>query len=432
MELDEIKKYIAKYNIHTVEVGLADINGVLRGKRLPARHFLKIADTGTAMAKAPFVWDIQCGVYDDTDLANPANGFPDMAVKPDLSTFRKIPWREGSAFVFADVFGEDGNALAASPREVLKKVLKRATNLGVRPLIGSELEFYLLNGDKQPMFQGIQCYSLYKGAELEFVIGEMRTGLENFGIELEAFHIEYGPAQIEVIPEYCDALKMADNTVLIKNAIKEIARKHGLYATFMAKPWAEESGNGYHVHQSLWDLDLKDNLFSIDSELAQNYLAGLVHTSQEFMAFGSPSINSYKRFRENSFAPTKVTWGRDNRMVSTRSLGAGKAYRFEHRIGSADANPYIIIAASIAAGLYGIEHKLLPPDITDENAYLANAKQLPGTLRQSLNYLAESEIAKEYLGEPFVRLFLTLGRHEVELYDIAVTDWERDRYLEMA
>lgn len=432
MDLDEIKEYIAENNIHTVEVGLADINGVLRGKRLPARHFLKIANTGTAMAKAPFVWDIQCGVYDDTDLANLTNGFPDMAVKPDLSTFRKIPWREGSAFVFGDVYGEDGTALAASPREVLKNVLKRATNLGVRALIGSELEFYLLDGDKQPMFKGIQCYSLYKGAELEFVIEEMRTGLENFGIELEAFHIEYGPAQIEVIPEYCDALRMADNTVLIKNAIKEIARKHGLYATFMAKPWAEESGNGYHVHQSLWDLDLKDNLFSRNEQLAQNYLAGLVHTSQEFMAFGSPSINSYKRFRENSFAPTKVTWGRDNRMVSTRTLGEGKANRFEHRTGSADANPYIIIAASIAAGLYGIEHKLLPPDITNENAYLSSAKRLPRTLRQSLDYLEASAIAKEYLGEQFVRLFLTLGRHEVELYDIAVTDWELDRYLEMA
>jgi glutamine synthetase len=432
MDLEQVRKYISENNIHTVEVGLADINGVLRGKRLPARHFLKIAETGTAMAKAPFVWDIQCGVYDDTEVANTDNGFPDMAARPDLSTFRQIPWRPGSAFVFGDVYDEQGHPLEVSPRKVLQRVIERAASHGFRPLVGSELEFYLLDAGRQPLFKGIQCYSLYKGAELEYVVEEMRTGLENFGIELEAFHIEYGPAQIEVIPEYCDALRMADNTVLIKNGIKEIARKHGLYATFMAKPWAEESGNGYHVHQSLWSPDLKSNLFSTDSQLAEKYLAGLVRTSQEFMAFGSPSINSYKRFRENSFAPTRVTWGRDNRTVSTRSLGVGGASRFEHRTGSADANPYIIIAANIAAGLYGIENNLTPPEVTRENAYLADAQRLPGTLRQALSYLEEGTVAREYLGEQFVRQFLTLGRHEVELYDLAVTDWEHNRYLEMA
>jgi glutamine synthetase len=423
----EVKKYFEDHDIDTVELGFADINGVLRGKRHTSRHFLKDVHAGTALAKAPFGWDIQCGVYDDVEFANFANGFPDMAAKPILSTLRKVPWRKGSAFALCDVLDEKNEPLEFAPREVLKRVINRANDLGFRPLVGSELEFYLLDEKKEPLFQGVQCYSLYKGAELEHVIKEMRNGLEDFGIEIEAFHIEYGPAQIEIIPEYGDALEMADKTVLIKNAIKEIARQHGLYATFMAKPWAQESGNGYHVHQSLWDPELKNNLFNTDHVLAQNYLAGLIAHARDFMVLGSPTINSYKRFQLNSFAPTSVNWGHDNRTVAVRSLlGTGNGSRFENRSGSADANPYLIIAASLAAGIYGVENKLTP-----SKAATGDQQQLPNTLEKALNYFAASEAAIEYFGEKFVNLFLTLGRHEVDHYNAAVTDWEWNRYLEM-
>ncbi len=380
------------------------------------------------MAKAPFAWDIQCGVYDDIELANFGNGFPDMYVKPVNKTLRKVPWREGSALVLAETFYEDGSPIEVNPREILKNIIKRYNDKGFRPLVGSELEFYLLDSNKKPLFDGVQCYSLYRGAELEYVIGEMRNSLEEQGINMEAFHIEYGPAQIEVIPEYGDALEMADNTVIIKNTIKEIARKHGLYATFMAKPWEQESGCGYHVHQSLWDMELKRNYFDIDKALSQNYLAGLIKLSREFMVLGSPNINSYKRFRVNSFAPTNVTWAHDNRTVSTRSLlGLGKSSRFEHRTGSADANPYLIIAASLAAGIYGIENKLVVPDEDEQRK-----QQIPNTLEKALNYFEHSEAAAEFFGEKFVKLFITLGKHEVELYNTAITDWELERYLEMA
>jgi glutamine synthetase len=423
----EVKKYFEDHAIDTVELGFADINGVLRGKRHTARHFLKDVHAGTALAKAPFGWDVQCGVYDDVEFANFGNGFPDMQAKPLLSTLRKVPWRAGSAFALCDVFDEHGKPLEFAPREVLKRVIKRANDLGFRPLVGSELEFYLLDEKKQPLFQGIQCYSLYKGAELEHVIRDMRNGLEDFGIGIEAFHIEYGPAQIEIIPEYGDALEMADNTVLIKNAVKEIARQHGLYATFMAKPWAQESGNGYHVHQSLWDQDLKNNLFNTDPALAQQYLTGLITHARDFMALGSPTINSYKRFQVNSFAPTSVNWGHDNRTVAVRSLlGLGNGSRFESRSGSADANPYLIIAASLAAGIYGIENRLTP-----STAVPADQQQVPNSLEKALDLFAANETAKEFFGEKFVNLFLTLGRHEVELYTAAVTDWELQRYLEM-
>jgi len=427
MSVSEIKNYIEKYNIHTVEVGFADINGVLRGKRLPARHFLKIAESGTGLAKAPFAWDVQCGVYDDIEVANFDNGFPDMFAKPILDTFRRIPWREGSAFVFADLVDEHGSPLAVNPREVLKRVLRRYEDKGYRPLVGSELEFYLFDSEKKPVFDGIQCYSLYRGAELEYVIGEMRNGIEGLGIELEAFHIEYGPGQIEVIPEYGDALKMADNTVLIKNSIKEIARKHGLYASFMPKPWEQESGNGYHVHQSLWDANLEINYFNEDKSIADSYLAGLVKHARDFMVLGAPTINDYKRFKPNSFAPTNATWAHDNRTVSTRSLlGLGNGSRFEQRNGSAAANPYLIIAASLASGLDGIENRLVPPEDHEKEA-----PQFPKTLDSALDYFEASALAREFFGEEFVKLFITLGRHEVELYNSAITDWEWNRYFEM-
>ncbi|MBC3796478.1 glutamine synthetase family protein [Acetobacterium tundrae] len=426
MGLTETKKFIEENKIHTVNLGFADINGVLRGKTLPARHFQKIAESGTGLAKAPFAWDIQCGVYDDIEFANFNNGFPEMIAKPILSTLKKIPWRAGSAFALAEIVDEEGRSIEENPREVLKKVLKRYKDLGLRPIVGSELEFYLLDSEKKPVFDGIQCYSLLKGAELEYVIEEMRNSLEDLGIALEAFHIEYGPGQIEVIPECDDALEMADKTILIKHSIKEIARKHGLYATFMAKPWAQESGSGFHVHQSLWDLELKNNYFNTDKGVTANYLAGLLKHARDFMVYGSPTINDYKRFQPNSFAPTKVTWAHDNRTVATRSLlGLGDNSRFEQRNGSAAANPYLIIAASLASGLDGIINKLIPPENQEEDSI-----EFPITLDSALNYFEQSISAKEYFGEKFVKLFLTLGRHEVDLYNSAVTDWEWDRYLE--
>ncbi len=428
MSIEIIKRIIEEKKITTVEVGFIDIAGVLRGKRLPARHFLKIAETGTGIAKAPFAWDIQCGVYDDIEIANFQNGFPDMYAKPILSTFRNIPWREGSAFVLAELVDEEGHPVKVNPREVLKRVLEKYKKRGFRPLVGSELEFYLFDSNKKPVFDGVQCYSLYRGAELEYVIREMRDGLEELGVPLEAFHIEYGPGQIEVIPEYGDALEMADKTVLIKNAVKEIARKHNLYASFMPKPWANESGSGFHVHQSLWNEDLTVNYFNEDRNIADYYLSGLLKFSRDFNALVAPTINDYKRFQLNSFAPTSVTWAQDNRTVSTRTLlGLGNGSRFEQRNGSAAANPYLIIAASLASGLYGIEHKL---ELAKAPLGAKGEQEFPKTLANALDYLDSSKEAREFFGEDFVKLYITLGRHEVELFNSAVTDWEWQRYFE--
>lgn len=218
---------------------------------------------------------------------------------------------------------------------------------------------------------------------------------------------------------------------MLKNIVKEVARNHGLYATFMAKPWAGKSGNGLHVHQSLWDLELKNNVFEQDQKIGAQYIAGLTNTLSEFMAFTVPSINSYKRFSKDSFAPVNESWGHDNRTAAVRSLlNNGKSSRVEQRVGSGDGNPYLVIAASLAGGLYGLENALDLYEDESNNAYSTVKKPLPRTLEQALNRLEKSETAKKYFGEGFVNLFLAIGRNEVSLYEEAVTDWEFNRYFE--
>jgi glutamine synthetase len=270
-------------------------------------------------------------------------------------------------------------------------------------------------------------------ALLADVLDEITIALESVGIQTEAAGTEYGPAQVEINLGYTDALAAADNTLYFKNAVREIARKHGYVATFMAKPWAGESGNSFHLHQSLWSLDGETNLFDTDDQLGRRYLAGLQATARELQAIVSPTINSYKRFVEQSFAPINVTWGFDNRTAATRSLlGEGSASRIEQRTGSADANPYLVAAVNIAAGLYGVDAELELGDSTDNDAYASTeAQRLPSTLREALDAFEASTVARTALGDSFTDAFLVIGRHEVEIWEQAVTEWERDRYLRL-
>ena len=429
--IDKIKKIIKEKGIRTVEVIHADTLGILGGKMIPTKSFLKNYNSGFGVCKASLGWDIQGNLFEGLEITDFKTGCPDVIVKPILSTFREIPWRKGSAFVFGELYEENGEIFKLTPREILKQLVIRYEDLKYKPLVGVELEFYLLDNEKQKLHQGIHSYSLSKGVELEYVLGEIRNNIEKIGIDLEATHSEYGPGQIEIIIEYGNALEVADKTVLIKSIVKEIARKHGLYATFMAKPWAGESGSGFHVHQSLWDLELKKNVFQQDEKVATQYLAGLASTSSEFMAFSSPSINSYKRFTKFSFAPVNESWGHDNRTAAVRSLLSNeKGSRLEQRIGSADANPYLVIAASLAGGLYGLENELNLNEDASNDAYSTLKKPLPRNLEQALNRLEKSKAAQKYFGEEFVKLFLAIGRNEISLYEEAVTDWEFNRYFE--
>lgn len=429
-DLQHAKNYIETHEIDSVEVGFADINGSIIGKRLPARFLLNHLTDGTGLCRAPLTWDIQSEYFTSSVFAGFEYGAADMILKPDYSTLRQIPWRKNTAFVLSDLDIDTGERIQVAPRQVLKNVLSRLDQLGYTAKVGSEIEFYLLDEDKKPLFGGKETYSITKTSQYSDIFDQIQRGLEAFGIPLEAIHTEYGPGQMEVILEYSDALTNADNTIIARNAIKEIARKNGLYASFMAQIWDDQSGSGYHLHQSLWTKDGK-NAFAEDETVLNQYAAGLLSGTAEFMALVCPTVNSYKRLADMSFAPTKVGIGHDNRTVSTRIVGAGNGTRIEQRTGAADANAYFLIAASIASGLYGLENQLPAPEIIKGNGYHNDhLQEIPHTLKDAAALFDQSEKAVEYFGQEFVDIFSELIHFDVRTNEQAVSEWERNRYLE--
>ncbi|MDR3238581.1 MAG: glutamine synthetase family protein [Clostridiales bacterium] len=429
-DLEQVKEYIKEHEIDSVEIGFADINGAIIGKRLPARFLIKCLTAGTGVCRAPLTWDIQSEYFSTSKFAGFEYGASDMILKPDYSTLREIPWRKGTAFVLADLEIDTGERIQVAPRQVLKNVLERLGKMGYTAKVGSEIEFYLLDGDKTPLFGGKETYSIGKAGQFSNIVDQLQRNLEAFGIPLEAIHTEYGPGQMELILEYSDALASADNTVIARNAIKEIARKNGLYASFMARLWDTESGSGYHLHQSLWTGDGK-NAFAEDKTVLDKYMAGLLAGTNEFMALVCPTVNSYKRLTDMSFAPTKVGVGFDNRTVSTRLVGRGNSTRVEQRTGAADANAYFLIAANIAAGLYGLENQLPAPTLIEGNGYHnASLPDMPRTLAAAAELFDKSEKAVEYFGKEFVEIFSELIHFDIGVHNTTVSEWERDRYLE--
>jgi len=428
--LEQAKEYIKEHKIDSVEIGFADINGSIIGKRLPTGFLLKHLTDGTGVCRAPLTWDIQSEYFSTSKFAGFEYGASDMILKPDYSTLREIPWRKGTAFVMADLEVDTGELIQAAPRQILKNVLARLEKTGYTAKVGSEIEFYLLDGDKKPLFGGKETYSIGKSGQFSDIIDQIQRNLEAFNIPIEAIHPEYGPGQMEIILEYSDALTSADNTVIARNAIKEIARKNGLYATFMARLWDTESGSGYHLHQSLWTRDGK-NAFAEDKTVLEQYTAGLLAGTNEFMALVCPTVNSYKRLTDMSFAPTKVGIGFDNRTVSARLVGRGNAARVEQRTGAADANAYFLIAANIASGLYGLENRLPAPALIEGNGYHnASLPDIPRTLADAAVLFDKSEKAVDYFGREFVEIFSELIHFDIGVHNTAVSDWERERYLE--
>lgn len=424
--------FLTEHGIHTVIVSFPDLPGVARGKRIPTAHFLKAIDHGIPFCKAVLGWDITCEIFDGIPWASFDNGYPDFVARPELETLRLAPWHEGTAWVFADVYTEHGDIVEAAPRYVLKKVLADAAARGYVVKAGPELEFYLTDQEGKPVYDGIQCYSVEFSSRVEEVLGDIRSALLEAGVGIEASGTEYGPAQIEINLAYGEALSVADDALFFKTAVREIAKKHGLRATFMAKPWEGESGNSFHLHQSLWSAETGEPLFVDGSDLARAYLGGLLAYAREIHLLASPNVNSYKRFREQSFAPVNVSWGVDNRTTSVRALFAhGAASRIENRAGGADANPYLIIAANIAAGLAGIAEGATLPEPIAADAANVDAPRLPRTLAEAAVLFEDSAFAKEALGEVFHQAYSVIVNHEIEVWNHAVTDWERDRYFDL-
>jgi glutamine synthetase len=436
-DVERARELIEANGIQMVECMFADTWGIPRGKRVPAKQFLN--GGGFAMANVAYTWDMQCFIF-PTSFVNDTHGYPDMHVVPDLSTLHAAGGREGVGYCVCDTVDiETHEPVPFDGRNLVRQAVERVRGLDYEPVAATELEFHLCTPDWEPFYRGVHCYSIPKGFEVEHVTSDLRRVLEASGVDVEAYNVEYGPAQVEMNLTYGPALEVADRTMLFKYIVKQVALRHGLRATFMAKPFAGEAGNGLHVHQSLRGADGKNAFAAHDAEppvhsqLMRRYLAGLVARQKELQAVMNPTINSYKRVEDYSFAPTQVSWGLDHRLVGVRCVVEhGEATRIESRWASADANPYFALTGCLNAGAEGLERDIeLPPMVGGDPHVDASLERLPISLEGAVANLEQSDFARGVYGEVFLDTYVTMLRQELSQFARSITEWERERYQEV-
>ena len=440
LSVDELRSDVESGAIDTVVVAFTDMQGRLMGKRLHAEFFLEDAlDHGVEGCNYLLALEMEMDPVPGYGIASWEQGYGDFRLAPDLDTLRRIPWLEATALVLCDVGWHDGSPVAPSPRQVLKAQVERAESLGYTPMVGSELEFYLLREsyseahakhyrELTPSVPYILDYHVLATTYDEPLIRQIRNGMHAAGIRVETSKGEAWPGQQEINFRYADAVTMADNHVIYKNGAKEIAHLNGCSITFMAKPDHTWIGNSCHIHSSLWRDDR--NAFAGESDVFKHYLAGHIACLRELAVFMAPTINSYKRYAAGSWAPTTLAWGHDNRTCGFRIVGHGDALRTETRIPGGDVNPYLAFAALVAAGLHGIENELELPPALEGNAYESDAERFPHALREAIEALESGTMAREALGDDVVDHYLNYARTEQRLFDEVVTCYERERLFE--
>ncbi len=441
LTLDELARQVERGEIDTVVAAFTDMQGRLMGKRIDAQYFMESAGQGEAVEGCNYLLalDMEMDPVPGYSIANWSRGYGDFDMRPDMATLRRIPWLEGTAMVLCDVAWHDASPVRPSPRQVLKAQVERARKLGFEPMVGSELEFYLFKEtfaeahakgyeDLTPSVPYILDYHILATTYDEPFIRAVRKGMRAAGIQVESSKGEAWPGQQEINFRYSDAVTMADNHVIYKNGIKEMANQHGCSVTFMAKPDHTWIGSSCHVHSSLWHEGR--NAFDGESPTFKHYLAGHIAGAAEMAIFLAPNINSYKRYAAASWAPTTLAWGHDNRTCGFRIVGHGQGLRTESRIPGADVNAYLAFAALIAAGLHGIEHKLdLGPEFKG-NAYESDVQRFPHTLREAIAALEKGTIARQAMGDDVIDHYLNYARTEQALFDKVVTGYERKRLFE--
>jgi len=451
MTKTEILEYVKNHPSGKVKLAVADIDGVLRGKYISAEKFSSVIEKGMSFCDVIFGWDSSDVLYEKSSVTGWHSGFPDNPAVLDINTFRKIPWENNIPFFLGELTDATGGPSPVCPRQLLKKTLKEANEMGLAPTFAQEFEWYNFAetpqsaNDKQfrnltPLTPGMFGYSILRTTLENPFFSDLFDLLKKFNIPIEGLHTETGPGTFEAAITHAGILESADRAILFKTAVKEIAYKHGIMATFMAKINENLPGCGGHVHQSLWDLEQKKNLFFDEndkmklSETAKSYIAGQLHCLPYILPMFAPTINSYKRLVEGAWAPTTLTWGLDNRTVALRVLaGSASATRIETRVIGSDVNPYLAMAACLAAGLYGIKNKLeLQQPATIGNGYRDYSNgTIPTTLIEATNKMKESPIAKEILGDIFVDHFCMTREWEWKQHLKSVTNWEMKRYFEI-
>ena len=451
MSAEEILNYVRQHPSGKVKLAFADIDGVLRGKYVSAEKFASIAEKGMTFCDVIFGWDAADVLYDKPGVTGWHTGYPDSPASIDLATFRKIPWENDIPFFLGELNTKEGLPSPVCPRQLIRKVLADANNAGFSPVFAQEFEWFNFAEtpdsahekqfrDLKPLTPGMFGYSILRSTLKNPFFSDLFDLLKKFNVPIEGLHTETGPGTIEAAIAHSGLLEAGDRAVLFKTAVKEIAYKHNIMATFMAKINENLPGCGGHVHQSLWDLTGNHNLFYDDSdkqklsETAKRYIAGQLHCLPHILPMFAPTINSYKRLVEGAWAPTTLTWGIDNRTVALRVLNGGSAScRVETRVIGADVNPYLALSACLAAGLYGIRHGLtLDQPATVGNGYQDESNgRIPYTLKDATDNMKNSPIAKELFGDIFVDHFVQTRDWEWRQHLRVVTEWEYKRYFEI-
>jgi glutamine synthetase len=442
MTLEELRAAVDAGAVDTVVLAITDMQGRLMGKRLHARHFVDdVADHGAEACSYLLAVDVEMNTVDGYALASWGSGYGDFVMTPDMGTLHLVPWQEGTAMVLADISWQDGTPVGPSPRQILRTQLDRLAERGWGALAATELEFLIYEDSyEQAWDSGYRSltpanrynvdYSLLGTARVEPLLRSIRNAMQAAGLTVEDSKGECNFGQHEMNFKYADALTTADQHVVYKNGAKEMAAAAGQSITFMAKVDQRE-GSSCHVHLSLRETDGGAPVFADQPDVFDAFLAGQLAHVRELTLLLAPNVNSYKRYADGSFAPTAVAWGDDNRTCAMRVVGHGPGRRIECRAPGADVNPYLALAALIAAGLDGVDRGLELPPRCEGNAYTAEGvERLPSTLRDARELFAQSSLAREAFGDEVVDHYVNMADVELAAFDAFVTDWERVRGFE--
>ena len=442
MKDKELSNWFNEYSIQEVEVIVPDMAGIARGKMLPAEKF--ISQSEMRLPESVFIQTVT-GEFIDEPVINPADR--DIIVRPDLNTLRRLPWaEEPAASVVNDCFYEDGSAVDLSPRQVLQNVLQAYKDLNMTPVVAPELEFYLVKRNTEPNMEVEppigrsgrqetvrQPFSIDALDEFEPVFDEIHRYSEAMNIKIDTLEHEMGTAQFEINFEHGDPLYICDQVLMFKRIVKEAAMRHNIYATFMSKPMQYEPGSAMHWHISVLNDASGKNVFNDEkdqeTDFFKHFIGGLQKYIPESIVFNAPYVNSYRRFTRWQNAPINLYWGYDNRTTGLRVPSSSpENRRIENRIGGADVNPYLSIAASLSCGFLGMKEKILPSQPEDSNAYNLPFK-LPQNLSSATDMLEQSEAMQMLMGDRFLQVYIAIKRYEYNKYFEVISPWEREYLL---
>src|SRR5574341_364708 len=445
-----LEKKMATDGVEFVRFEQSDTHGISRSKTIPVNHVSDFAENGLNFLLGQLGFDVQAGLAPGTGYLEEL-GFPDSRILPDLSTYRVLPWADKTARLLCEPHYLDGRPAMASPRAVARKLLGELQEMGFRLLSGFEYEFYLVSrASRQPPFPGIQIFATLRNNFDEPLVYQILRGMSAVGVDIITSNAEYGPGQMEINFAPAPGIEAADHAFTFKNGVKEIAQRNGYMASFMTKPYADQSANGCHYHHSLLEVRTGRNVFVGRrgsqglTDVCRWWLGGQIAHASALTALVAPTVNCAKRFKLYSFAPTNATWGIENRTTGFRmkNLGSESAH-IENRIPGGASNPYLVMAAVLAAGMDGLKNKIEPPAETSGIAYgLTGVADLPIRLEKALDALEADGALCAALGEELVKLFVAVKRHAIGKAKSAIADfdsadfnntvheWERNEYFE--